>query len=94
MTCGECKNVTAPGAGFPNHVYCKRFLLHMEKQKDASNCSYFIPKPTTNADRVRGMTVDELARFLAVSDACPPRNPKCWHECCLCWYEWLKTEVF
>lgn len=45
MTCGECANVTAPGAGFPNHVYCKRFLLPMEKREDASRCRDFIPKP-------------------------------------------------
>ena len=64
MTCGECGNVTAPGAGFPNHVYCKRFLLHMEKREDANICWDFIPKPITNADRIRVMTDEELAAFL------------------------------
>ena len=64
MTCRECGNVTAPGAGFPNHVFCKRFLLHMEKRKDASKCLDFIPKPITNADRVRSMADEELAEFL------------------------------
>ena len=64
MTCGECGNVTAPGAGFPNHVYCKRFLLHMEKREDASRCRYFEPKPKSNADLVRSMTDEELAEWL------------------------------
>ena len=64
MTCGECGNVVAPGAGFPNHVYCKRFLLHMEKREDASRCRDFIPKPQTNADRIRSMTNEELAELL------------------------------
>ena len=64
MTCGVCGNVRAPGAGFPNHVYCKRFLLHMEKREDASRCRDFIPKPQTNADRIRAMTDAELAELL------------------------------
>ena len=68
MTCGECGNVKAPGAGFPNHVYCMRFLLHMEKREDASRCRYFIPKPLANADRVRAMTDEELAEFLLNRD--------------------------
>lgn len=67
MTCGECGNVTAPGVGFPNHVYCKRFLLHMEKRKDASRCRDFIPKPQTNADRIRAMTNEELADWLVMN---------------------------
>lgn len=71
ITCGECGNVTAPGAGFPNHIYCKRFLLHIEKRKDASRCRYFIPKPMTNADRIRAMSDEELAEFMN-HGACPP----------------------
>ena len=65
MTCGECANVTAPGRGFPNHVYCLRFLLHMEKREDASRCRDFIPKPQTNADRIRAMTDEELAEWIS-----------------------------
>lgn len=96
MTCGECWNVTAPGAGFPNHVYCKRFLLHMEKREDASRCRDFIPKPTTNADRIRAMTDEELAHAFAyqcagrVCRGIPFDGP---NECENCWLEWLKQEV-
>lgn len=71
MTCGECGNVTAPGLGFPNHVYCKRFLLHMEKRKDASRCRDFVPKPITNYDLVRAMSIEELANFIVHRDCCP-----------------------
>lgn len=70
MTCGECANVTAPGRGFPNHVYCRRFLLHMEKREDASRCRDFIPKPQTNADRIRSMTDEELAIWLSAIMDC------------------------
>lgn len=103
MTCGECGNVTAPGAGFPNHVYCKRFLLHMEKREDASRCRDFIPKPITNADRIRAMTDAELAKTLCAmtDEGCPP-----WHDADIslchnhgvchdgeCWLKWLKKEA-
>ena len=85
MTCGECGNVTAPGDGFPNHVYCNRFLLHMEKREDASRCRDFIPKPITNADRIRAMTDEKLATFLFQSriDKLSERE----------WLDWLKQEV-
>lgn len=85
MTCGECGNVTAPGAGFPNHVYCKRFLLHMEKREDASRCRDFIPKPITNADRIRSMDDYDLAIFL--------ENVSCKHADTEGWLDWLRQEV-
>ena len=102
ITCGECGNVTAPGAGFPNHIYCKRFLLHMEKRKDASRCRYFIPKPMTNADAIRSMSDEELAEFMN-HGACPPGedvSELCYDEdggsvadmCTLCWLNWLREE--
>ena len=87
MTCGECGNVTAPGSGFPNHVYCKRFLLHMEKREDASRCRDFIPKPTNNADRIRAMTDEELAEHLCRWDNSPL------HASSERWLEWLKQEA-
>jgi len=103
MTCGECGNVTAPGAGFPNHVYCKRFLLHMEKREDASRCRDFIPKPQTNADRIRAMADEELSVILAMqSEISPPwcmANDVCPYidqdpaRCDLCALEWLKREA-
>ena len=103
MTCGECGNVTAPGAGFPNHVYCKRFLLHMGKREDASRCRDFIPKPQTNADRIRSMTDGELATIIAWPYIAPPEwcanHPTCPFisedptPCDKCALEWLQQEV-
>lgn len=94
MTCGECGNVTAPGAGFPNHVYCKRFLLHMEKREDASRCRDFIPKPITNADRIRAMSDEELAELLT-DDLCEllcGAPLVCEGQCKQKMLDWLKEE--
>lgn len=96
MNCGECGNVTAPGVGFPNHVYCKRFLLHMEKQEDASRCRYFIPTPITNADRIRGMSDEELAELIANYAGCahcPGYHVQCDNRCKENWLDWLKQEA-
>ena len=95
MTCGECGNVTAPGAGFPNHVYCKRFLLHMEKREDASRCRYFIQKPITNADRIRSMTDEELAEFLNGTDGdfLPTGEALTVSAGKNRWLDWLREEV-
>lgn len=100
MTCGECANVTAPGKGFPNHVYCLRLLLHMEKREDASRCRNFIPKPQTNADRIRAMTDEELAELIGRTSPnmypCPPGKKwpfACEIGCGNCWLGWLKSPV-
>lgn len=48
----------------------------------------------TNADRIRAMSDEELADFLADDDrACPPRHHNCRKyidKCDGCWLEWLK----
>ena len=103
MTCGECANVTAPGSGFPNHVYCRRFLLHMEKREDASRCRDFIPKPQTNADRIRAMSDEELAEWMATKtscmrcpvdlDACHNFEFSCEMSCEEILLSWLKSPV-
>ena len=55
-------------------------------------------KPQTNADRIRSMTDEELARFIFIG--CDGR--KCVetdesesipHQCERCWLDWLKQEV-
>lgn len=98
MICGECGNVTAPGVGFPNHVYCKRFLLHMEKRKDASRCLDFIPKPITNADCFREMEDEKIAEWMSNKvdcQYCPVRSEWCMESEASCrsnWLDWLKQE--
>ena len=53
----------------------------------------FMP-PMTNADRIRDMTDEELAEFLADDErACPSRHNNCRKyidKCDGCWLEWLQ----
>ena len=57
------------------------------------------PIPTTNADRIRAMSDEELAEFMRPWDSGCPRwkeNPlPCsdWDNCGECWLKWLKEEV-
>ena len=49
----------------------------------------------TNADRIRAMTVEELAVFIDRSD-CPPDDWTCEKDdksCTRCWLDWLKSPV-
>lgn len=46
--------------------------------------------PQTNADRIRNMTDDELAKI--ISRGCPP-GEKCNGICWLCWLKWLRSPV-
>jgi len=60
-----------------------------------------IGKPQTNADRIRSMTDEELAKWFGTrGHACPERWKACNigivdHEddCIPCWLEWLKEEA-
>lgn len=54
------------------------------------------PKPITNADRIRAMSDEELAKWISSrKETCPPiKEWKCsWKSCHECWLEWLKKEV-
>lgn len=59
---------------------------------------YSVPKPTTNADRIRGMSDEELAEWLAAynerSVICPNFGAHdCQATCYQCWLDWLKQEA-
>lgn len=56
----------------------------------------------TNADHIRAMSVEELARLFvsAVSDGCPPehdwdckKDEEGWDACDCCWAMWLRQPV-
>lgn len=62
----------------------------------------FFRVPMTNADRIRAMSVEELARLFvsAVSDGCPPehdwdckKDEEGWDACDCCWAMWLRQPV-
>ena len=56
------------------------------------------PKPQTNADRIRSMTDEELAKCLSRIQ-CPDNRFRgdydcsIFHNCGECWLDWLKQEV-
>ena len=61
-----------------------------------TRCGNEEPKSITNADRIRGMTDDELAEKLASHvrcDMCPRWPMKCEEKCTKYWLDWLKQEV-
>lgn len=58
---------------------------------------YEPPQPQTNADRLRAMTDEELAKWFCVMniDDCPDKAHElhCTDKCFECWLDWLKQEV-
>ena len=65
-------------------------------EPDCENCT----RPDeTNADRIRGMTDEELAHFMTPENykfPCPQNHNDCQYElipCWMCWAMWLKAPV-
>ena len=59
-------------------------------------CYGFIPR--TNFDKIKAMSIEELAKFLGVDFSCPNAelNKRCKEfkeNCVKCWLEWLKQEA-
>lgn len=52
-------------------------------------------RKTTNADRIRAMTVEELAEYICINapEACPTGICTGEDFCYKCWLDWLKQEV-
>lgn len=61
-----------------------------------SYCPQATP-PKRNADRIRAMTDEDLAKFLSESatDKCAPGHYDCypWDHCAECWLDWLRQEA-
>lgn len=54
------------------------------------------PEPVTNADRIRAMSDDELAKFITsgyYQPHCPVGSCPVVEDCEECWLDWLKAEV-
>lgn len=70
-------------------------MQHPYKVDECNNtdCQYRT-EPITNADRIRAMSDEELAEFLADDNrVCPPKHPYCSKyvsSCNGCFLEWLK----
>lgn len=48
-------------------------------------------KAKTNADRIRAMTDEALAKIL--NGGCPQGGAKCNGRCGACWLDWLRSPV-
>lgn len=86
--------------------YCER---HSKWIGDTLLCSEWeaviVPKPKTNADKIRSMTDEKLAEFIYKSGygSCPQipvcpqfasgKMPYTEDKCKACWLDWLKQEV-
>lgn len=63
---------------------------------EGSDCDKFnqevLAPPPTNADRIRAMSDEELAKILGDKCICPPIGEcaKASGDCEKCWFEWLK----
>lgn len=78
-----------------------RKIIKAHKEIYASRCRDFIPKPITNADRIRAMSDEELAAFMFNANGCPmwvsdyscKEDNGCHGAKGACWLDWLKQDV-
>ena len=75
-----------------------RKCVEFEWCAEHEDCGSFKPKPKTNADRIRSMTDEELAKWLWFKvgkcppfDVCPSPCIPC--EVKDCWLDWLRQEA-
>lgn len=74
--------------------FAKRYGLFAEK-----TCPNFVePKLITNYDRIRAMSVEEMAEYHTKMCGCPPGNDPIFCGmatigCKGCWLDWLKQEA-
>ena len=108
--CGECKNfIKMPDVAYGRckvRKFCKTRWYRKETNKEffpyrsRNACGDFDNGTTiTNYDRIKNMTVDELAKFIpdwSYTKACKcDEKPyvDCNNECWKCVKEWLESEV-
>lgn len=77
-------------------IDCRKCQRFSACYSDNDDCIGFMPKKQTNADRIRAMTDEELAKYLAWLE-----DPQACYEWELygnmenisAWFDWLKKEV-
>lgn len=97
--CKNCRFCIYAHSRGKDTPYCER---HSKWIGDTLLCSEWeaviVPKPLTNADRIRSMTDEELAAWLSHhSMACVQGKRPCPEDCVggceQCWLDWLKQEA-
>ena len=73
-----------------NPDFIDKVCLHCSWPEFAGEPSNFEPKPQTNADRIRAMTGEELAEFIADDLIEPGYNTR--EKTVKMWLDWLKEE--
>lgn len=92
--CGDCGYTLPALDGFPKHVFCKHYKLHMSNKADASRCDYFEKKPSTHFDEIKAMSVEELAEWLTLCLWGENREVPFLLTCTVDkWLDWLKQEA-
>ena len=77
----ECKNCRYKGCA----------LCGTDHKIHAATCETYTP--ATHADKLRSMTDEELAEFLA-EYRCVHKAPHCMEaNCSQCWLDWLRQEA-
>lgn len=78
----------------------KCYYNHILEEKGIPPTEYEAkPKPMTNGDRIRRMTDEELAKFIAPLASCPHCYARrvniedCGYDCKKAWLDWLKQEA-
>ena len=74
----------------------KAFDIHWHGEDDCPYDKCPVPDfPTTNADRIRAMTDEELAEWLPFKMGACNVSEKCGNNCTCdaCWLDWLKQEA-
>ena len=86
------------GVGYESYRQAES-LLKISQEHDPQAHIVEEEYPFTNADRIRAMSDEEIAKLFtqAVSDGCPPKmdwtckkNEEGWDGCDKCWCKWLK----
>lgn len=71
---------------------CKTDCVRADGNYGYTFCDKSTHPPITNADRIRAMSDEELAKILGDKCICPPTNEceKLCGDCDVCWLEWLR----
>lgn len=71
-------------------------IILRKTEETKTGVTYVIAKEKTNADRIRAMSDEELAKWIVgehFSPHCPVTHCPMVEDCEDCWLSWLKEEV-